>query len=206
MKRHVLSLVLVMIILFAFTACNGSIATPNTAEQTPTTASDNQANTPTDAEIEEVYQRAVDAFAWFDREAMPHDWEDYVLDEGEHFDWQYFRVLHDDINTLTDLEAHLNNIFTTDVVRGLFDMSPHQMYRDFDGVLRTTGGERGWRMDVVDEVHEIIRESGQRIIYRVTVDILDWDTLEEVVDTEVHEFVYELIDGQWLFSNFNLTR
>jgi len=148
----------------------------------------------------------VEAFAWFDREAMPNDWEDYVFEEGEHFDWQYFRVLHDDINTLADLEAHLNSIFTSDVIRELFDMHPHQMYRDFDGVLRTTGGERGWRMDVSDEVHEIIRENDQRIIYRVTVDILDVDTLQQVVDAEVHDFILTLVNGSWLFSNFDLTR
>jgi len=156
------------------------------------------ANTPTDAEIQVAYQRAVEAFAWFDRAAMPADWEDYVLAEGEHFDWQYFRVLHDSINTLADLEAHLNSIFTADVVRELFDSHQHELYRDFGGVLRTTGGERGWNISAGEETHEIIRVNDQEIIYRVTVEVLDIETLEEVVDTVVYDFNYIFEDGRWL--------
>ena len=87
----------------------------------------------------------------------------------------------------------------------MFDRSGSN-YREFHGVLYTLSGERGWNIAAGEETHEIIRESDTRIIYRVTVEMLDVDTLETVVDTEIHEFVYELIDGQWLFSNFNLTR
>jgi len=191
MKRYVFSLVLIAVMLFVFTACNGNAP-----------VSGNQANTPTDAEIEAAYQRAVEAYAWFDRESLPSDWEDQIEDENG---WIYTRVDHESISTLADLQAHLHDIFTAEVVSGMFDRSGSN-YREFHGVLYTLGGERGWNITAGEETHEIIRESDTRIIYRVTVEILDVDTLETVVDTEVHEFVYELIDGQWLFSNFNLTR
>ena len=196
MKRYVFSLVLIAVMLFVFTACNGNAP-----------VSGNQANTPTDAEIEAAYQRAEEAYAWFEREVLPFDFDDYAIvqDEVNTLPTEYYRVIHDSISTLADLEAHLRTIFTEDIVRSLMNNNV-MLYRDIDGALYTVGAERGGRMDAGDEVHEIIRESDNRIIYRITVDILDWDTLETVVDTEVHEFVYELIDGQWLFSNFNLTR
>ena len=82
---------------------------------------------------------------------------------------------------------------------------PPPIYRDFDDVLHTPGGGRGSDLTRGGEVHEIIRENDHRIIYRVTVDVLDWDTLKEVIDYVVYDFILTLVDGRWLFLNFNLT-
>ncbi|MCL2566291.1 MAG: hypothetical protein FWE24_10900 [Defluviitaleaceae bacterium] len=191
MKKYALALV--MTVLFSLTACNQETTSPVSYIQVSA-----------DTEIEAAYQRAVEAFTWFNKSTMPADWENQVTDENGNV---YMRVIHDNISTLADLEAHLYSIFVPDIVNELFNaFLPHQMYRDFDGALHTMGGDRGGDLTKGDEVHEIIRESDQRIIYRVSVDVLDIDTLSRVVDTEVYDFVYELIDGEWLFTNFNLTR
>ncbi|MCL2420737.1 MAG: hypothetical protein FWD03_02665 [Defluviitaleaceae bacterium] len=157
--------------------------------------------TPTDAEIEAAYLKAAEVFRWFDMTTMPHDWEDQIEDENG---FTYVRITYDGINTLADLEAYLHNIFAPALVSDMFNLIPDR-FRDFDGVLYAIGADRGGMLDRGDETHEIIRESNQRIIYRVTVDVLDWDTLEEVIDTVVYDFVYEFVDGKWVFSHFHLT-
>ena len=158
-------------------------------------------NSPTDSEIKASYHKAVEAFSWFDMTTMPHDENQTVNENGR----LYVRVLYDGINTLSDLYAYLRNIFTVEVINEMFNIIPNR-FREFNGVLYVLGGDRGGDITRGDETHEIIRECDDRIIYRITVDVLDWDTLEEVVDTVVYDFVYTLVDGQWLFSNFNLTR
>ncbi|MCL2572753.1 MAG: IseA DL-endopeptidase inhibitor family protein [Defluviitaleaceae bacterium] len=152
-------------------------------------------------EIEALYKRAVEAFGWFDMTTMPHDGEDQMEDENG---WVFVRVIYDGINSLADLEAYLHDIFTPNVVSDMFNLIPGR-FRDFDGVLYVLGADRGGMSDRGNEVHEIIRESDQRIIYRVTVDVLDWETLAVTVDTVTYDFVLTLVDGNWLFNNFNLT-
>lgn len=200
MKKLTTFFTLAVITLFAFTACGNDTATETGAiEQTTTTVSSNQP--PTDAEIEAIYQRAVEVFGWFDMTTIPYDWDDQMEDANG---WVFVRVAYDGISSLADLEAYLHAIFTPNVVSEMFDIVPGR-FRDFDGVLYVLGGDRGGMMDRGDTTHEIIRESDQRIIYRVTVEILDWETLETVVDTVTYDFVLTLVNGKWLFSNFNLT-
>jgi len=158
----------------------------------------------TNTEIEAAYQRAVEAFIWFDLTPMPRDWENQIKDE---YGNMFARVIHDEINTLAHLEAHLRSIFTPELVSEILYMNyPYLFYRDFDGVLYVRDVDRGSSLTKGDETHEIIRVSDEKIIYRVAVDIFDRDTLDEVIDTEVHDFAYVLVDGRWLFSNFNLVR
>jgi len=155
---------------------------------------------PTDTEIEALYQQAVEAMSWFRWEPMPHDSEDTVLNE---YGFVYLRVIFDGISSLASLEAYLHTIFTADIVADLMGTA---LYREFDGVLFALGTSGSWDRTRGDEVHEIIRDGDQRVIYRVTVDVLDLDTLEEVVDTVTYDFVLTLVDGNWLFSNFHMTR
>jgi len=165
-------------------------------------------NTLRDAEIEALYQRAVEAFSWFDMTTMPLDSRYRRVDEDG---IEYTRVTAYWINTLADLEAYLHGIFTANVVVEMFNLHyPYfsQRYRDFDGVLYAIDADRGADITKGDETHEIIRESDDRIIYRVTVDVHEFGDgyLGDVIDTEVHEFILGLVDGEWLFSNFNLVR
>jgi len=154
----------------------------------------------TDAEIEALYKKAIKAYGWFDMTTMPLDTTYEEVDENGFVLW---RVDFSGIETMANLEAYLSSIFTSEIVDELLTDS---RYREFDGILYAIGADRGGMLDRGDETHEIIRESNEKIIYRVTVDVLDIETLEDVVDTVVYDFVLALVDGNWLFSNFNLTR
>jgi len=226
MKKIVLILTLVAIMVFAFTACNNNdgdnivtvavqdtnLTTDSTQiyEPTETTpAAETNLGQPTDTQLEMIYHRAVEAYSWFRMASMPADSEDTATDEDGNI---YFRVVVDGINSLIDLETHLRTIFATDIVDDLMDFRhPPAMYRDFDGVLFTVGGERGADITRGGESHEIIRTTREHhgydlIVYRVIVDILDVDNLQEVVGFEIYDFSLSLVDGNWIFLNFNLTR
>ena len=118
--------------------------------------------------------------------------------------YTFNRVIHDNIRTFADMEEYLKTIFTEELVREI--LTEDVRHRDIDGVLYVIGGDRGSNLTRGREYHEIIRENEHRIIYRVTVDVLDIETLEEVVDTVVYDFALEFTDGRWLFSNFGLVR
>jgi len=160
----------------------------------------------TDAQIKNLYQRAVEAYSWFNMSSMPTDGTDPVIDEDGFY---YFRVAVDGINSFADLEAHLRGLFTADIVYDLLDFGHGPaMYRDFDGELFTIGASRGGNLLRGDEDHEIIRtirEGNPNMIYRVMVDELCND-LTEVIGFEIYDFGMVYTDGRWLFSNFALVR
>jgi len=159
---------------------------------------------PTDEEIEALYQRAVEAFGWFQMSSMPEDQtQTRVCENG----FTYWRVDVEGISTLAELEAHLDSIFAANIVSEL--LSNTTIYREFDGVLYTIGASRGGMLDRGDKVHEIIRTTREHlgysvIIYSVTVDVLNVENLDEVVGFEIYQFPLERIDGVWLFTSFNL--
>lgn len=175
-------------------------------ETTETTYYETSINILTDSEIHIIYQRAVEVFSWFAL-TTPHDWMDYIVDDETGF--TFVRVDYESINTLADLQAYPYGIFTPEVVNQMFSMHPPYVFREFDGVLYMLAGGRGGNMTRGHEVREIIRESNERIIYRIIVEVMYWheDISEwEVIDYKVYDFVLVLIDGQWLFSNFSLVR
>ena len=162
-------------------------------------------NQPTDAEIEALYQRAVEAFEWFHMTTMPLNTAYEAADENGIAHW---RVDFEGISTLADLEAYLGSIFAAEIVNELLTDS---RYREFDGILYAIGADRGSDLTRGDEVHEIIRTTREHhgydfMIYRVMVDILDADNLEEVVGFELYDFSLTRVDGNWMFINFNLVR
>ena len=156
-----------------------------------------------DDEIKELYQRAFESFAWFDMTTMPVDESDTIEIDGSTF----WRVSHDKISTLRELELYLKAIFTDDIVFELFP--PDSRYRDIDGVLYVIGGDRPHNSMVGDEVHEIIRLSEVEIVYRLLVDMYDnpWNSDNNpVVEVVVHDFHLVYTDGAWRFSNFHMVR
>lgn len=151
---------------------------------------------PTDEEIKNAYQQAVEAYSWFDLTTMP-------LDESIEIEYNgtiYMKVNHNSIQSLSDLEIYSHSLFSDEIVDSLLK---YNRYADIDGVLYAMPADRGSNIYAGDQLHEIIRESDRKIIYKVSVDILD-DDLEKVVDKEVYSFAYEFSKDKWIFTNFSL--
>jgi len=157
---------------------------------------------PSDIEIRAMYQKAREAYdEWFAMGTLPTTGQGVDV-PGER--WPYWRVAHDRISSMADLRAYLNSLFTEDVVAKLISNSS---YRDVNGVLHVMPADGGGDRSKGAEVHEIIRISDTEIVYRVSVDILEfiYEKMEygdNVVDVEIHNFRLVFENGKWLFSNF----
>lgn len=158
----------------------------------------------TDEEVAGAYQKAVEAFGWFEFGTMPADYEDVKEADG----YRYYRVTHDTIKTYEDLRSYLQAMFTDEIVERLLagDGSGILLYRDFDGSLYTISAGRGSDITKGEETYEMIREGDKKVIYRVTVEVCDDPFEETVAGTEQYDFPLEYIDGRWVFTSFRLVR
>jgi len=158
----------------------------------------------TDEEIAGTYQKAVEAFGWFEFGTMPADYEDVKEEDG----YQYYRVTHDTIKTYDGLRSYLQTIFDDSIVDRLLagDSSGIRLYRDFDGALYTIPAGRGSDITKGEETYEIIREGDKKVIYRVTVEVYDDPVDGTVAGTEQYDFPLEYIGGRWVFTSFQLVR
>ena len=157
-----------------------------------------------DEEIADAYQKAVEAFGWFEFGTMPADYEDVREIDG----YQYNRVTHEKIKTYDDLKSYLQTMFTDEIVERLLagDGSGVRLYRDIDGALYTIPAGRGSDIMKGEETYEIIRESDKEVYYLVRVEIYDDPFEMTVTGYENYSFPYEYIDGRWVFTHFELVR
>ena len=153
---------------------------------------------PTDAQLEYAYEKAAEAYSWFDMKTMDSDFQDQQVFEGN----VYERVRNTEITSLDQLKEYLHDIFSDDIIDSLI---ARNIYRDFDGKLYTLNSARGADITKGEESLEIIRENDERIIFRIEVEILSPET-GEVMSEEIYDFEYAYAGGKWLFTHFFLIR
>ena len=152
-----------------------------------------------DEEVLSAYDRAVDAYSWFDLCTMPSN--------GSMRDWNggaYQKVDYPGIETLEDLKTYLCGIFSSDVVA---DLLPEeiigQQYCDIDGTLYVKPGARGadpYKGEITETVEKV---SATAYTVNVTVEILAEDR-QTVTGLECYSFPYELVGERWVFTDFQL--
>ena len=195
MKKR--TLILLMALVFALAACGGSPESDgNGGAEQPGGGNQVDAVQPSDAEIAAAYDAAVEAMMWFELGTMPL--------EGPSDDRGGAKVSYPGIETLDDLEDYLLGLFSSDIVE---DLLPGRYY-EVDGELYAIDAAKGGNIFKGEETYEVIRESDDSIIYRVTVEDFDPDSTDtfEVIGYTVTDMVYEDIDGAWVFTQFELVR
>jgi len=156
---------------------------------------------PDDSEVKSAYQKAVEAYGWFELATM-----ETSSDTKEYNGSTYKKVNHATIKTLDDLRNYLLTLFSDEIVDEIFEnLDESKQYVDIDGALYTLESSRGEDITKGDETYEITRVNDQKLSFKAIVDIIDPDT-QEVTGSETHEFFYELKDGKWVFTNFELVR
>ncbi len=160
-------------------------------------------------EVEEAYKKATEAFYWFDVTTMPiasfdgRDDSTYKEING----MMYHKVKSDTIKTYADLENYLYTLFTEEIVAVLLNHGgDYQRYRDIDGVLHASVADRGTDIFKGEETIAVTQESDVKFTCTVSVELLGEEEDFVVTGYEIHEYSYELIDGQWVFTNFYLFR
>jgi hypothetical protein len=138
---------------------------------------------PTDEQVEAAYLTALEACGWFTLTTLSTDVDDSVEEDGNTF----YRVTDERFSTYQELETYLKTIFTERFVDEL--LAADEKYRDIDGALYAIDAARGGNILLGEQRGKVIIDGVNRIIYRVTVDILD-EPEGEVVDTQEFDFVY----------------
>jgi hypothetical protein len=168
------------------------------------TKGDEQQEAQPDVELEigkivDIYEKALEAYSWFDLTTMPIDSYDSKEADG----MVYHKVNHDTIKTYADLEVYLRSLFADNIVDGLLDQAGVR-YREFDGVLYAIPADRGADITKGEYILSFDRVSDLKVKCIIEVELLDENDLETVIGHETHEYNLELIDGEWVFTNFDL--
>ena len=199
MRKFAMAIIMAAVFLFALAGCEQA----RNPQEVPVNA---EPHALSDEIIKQLYQRAWTLYSWFALTTIPYfDFEDTAPSDN----WWGSRVTHETFTTMAALQSALEGIFAPDIVEGLLALD---RFREYDGILYTAVADRGTDISAGDEVHKIIRIGASEIIYRVSVDILEFD--EEggfwiegtVYDVKVHDFHIVYTDGKWLFNNFHLVR
>ena len=154
---------------------------------------------PTDEQITAAYTKAVEAYSWFDLASMACDSNTSKVQNGN----PYYKVTNPDIQTMGELKAHLETLFSDGIVTSLLNRG---VYTEIDGQLYAIDAARGSDITKGEERASIIKENDQKFSYNVVVDLVDPEQGETVVGTEPHSFPYEFVNNKWVFTDFSLVR
>ena len=166
------------------------------------TAAPELAEGPTDEEILAAYQMAEEAYGWFVLAPPELDRTEQRM-VGE---LTYCRVDDPRFSNLAELRGYLKTLFSDTLVDQLLPIDGTQ-YVELDGVLYTIDGGRGADMTKGEETVQVLRdEAPARYTVRVTVEVLDPEQDYAVTGTEEHDFLYEQVGDQWIFTTFSAVR
>lgn len=153
----------------------------------------------TDEEILAAYDRAVEAYSWFDLSALPSTGAAILVDG-----WEYYLVDAPGVTNVSDLNLYLRGLFSAEIVERLLATGgEHPLYLDVDGVLYTTAGARGANLYKGVPTAQVEQTEETTYCVNVTVETLAED-MTTVTGLECWSFPYELQGDRWVFTSFCL--
>lgn len=156
-------------------------------------------NKPSNDEVLKAYQNASEASNWFLVMSLPTDPNISGQYNGEK---DYYKVLK--YKNLKELKTYISSLFSEQLVDEFINMG---IYVEIDGGLYSRNGARGADITKGNEInYEYKSESDKKIILTVEVELLDSNDLNKVIGTEKHDFTYELIGSNWVFTTFPTIR
>ncbi len=150
-------------------------------------------------EILDAYDRAVQAYGWFELGTLSYTGEPREVDGT-----RYYRVDDPGFQELDELRTYLLTLFSEGVTERLLATGEeHPLYQDVDGALYTTGERRSQDLHKGNIQTEVIEYSDTHYEVAVTLDLLEEDQVT-VIGVESWAFPYEFVDGRWVFTDFRL--
>ena len=192
-----------LLALLVLSGCGGASA--GTAEASrrsgdvSATLVETEARPLTQEEVRSAYDRAVSAYGWFDLTPLPSTAQEQTVDG-----WVYRKVDYPGIEDLADLRAYLQVVFSPELTDRLLGQGDHPVYRDVDGALYAAadaGREKESGKGSVEV--EVTQESDTVYTVEVSVELLD-STDGGVIGAESYAFPYEFVEGNWVFTEFQL--
>lgn len=157
---------------------------------------------PDDETVLEAYRMAEEAYAWFRIAPMSFD----ATDSREVNGVTYYRVDQPGMDSTASLRGYLKGLFSDDLVESLLPYGGTQ-YIDLDGALYVQDGGRGANIYRGCEFTQVVRgDDPNRLVVRVTVEVVDPEQDGAVTGSETYEFPYEKVGERWIFTDFSLVR
>ncbi len=141
---------------------------------------------------EDIIVAALEVYSWFTISPLDVD-TGLMLADGSGY-----RVADESLCSYDVVISLLKTMFSDEIITGMFDFG---MYTVLDGMLFTTvGGGRGIDENISYVEYEEVLCEEAKIVYNVTVHY--YGEGENGIVPDVFEFVRELIDEQWVFTQF----
>ena len=159
---------------------------------------DSQARPLSEEEIIAAYDRAEEAYGWFYLRTMPYGGEPRTLNG-----WTYYPVSEPGMENLSDLRAYLGGLFSQEMVEDLLASGgAHPLYQEAEGALYALpfSRERESKGDITVHAASVAEDAYS---VEVTVELLE-ENGAGVAGVEYYAFPYELVEGQWVFTDFCL--
>ncbi|MBE6687700.1 MAG: hypothetical protein E7588_00295 [Ruminococcaceae bacterium] len=212
MKKRVLTAVLSLLLLFLF-SCERPIQDPVPVKpddnvESQDNKTDNDPTNPYNAEdikafIQEKYAIAKEAYFWFEVNSLPPAEHGVDINSIKEIDGlYYYKVGHDTIKSLSDLESYLKSIFSDEITARLMEEGKEK-YIDVEGELWAVDAQRGTDISVGNVIFTLQKKGDNKVVYSAHVEELDLETLE-TVGMKVYDYVYEKTPAGWRWTEFDI--
>lgn len=179
-------------------------ATTDSDTDNETTDTDNgngsTAATPSDSDVAGAFEGAYIVYEWFDLDPLTVETDAdgnvvfYTVGDNAYLG----KVDDSRVSSMDDLKAQLKNYFSADVYNTLLGDG---RYLEDNGVLYEVLADRGADITVGDTLSKkVTARSATSITFTVTVENLD-DSGEASGSKNV-DYLYEKVDGNWVFTSF----
>lgn len=201
MKKLITILALLSMTLFAAGCAEEEPEVPlsqetEMTEQIEESTEKEEAGVLSDEEIKTLYNNAYEVYQWFDLEQLASDGEMVQLSDGT----MCSKVTDSRVSSMEELENIVRGTFSAEIADTLLG---YGLYVEEDGVLYIQLADRGSDITKGNITEEnVTNATATGFTYTVTVEIIDPET-QEVTGTEDIDFIAELINGQWLFTQFS---
>lgn len=145
-----------------------------------------------------VIGSAFEILDWYDLGAPRSDWEDTIKIDGR----DYHRVTVDYIDNYDEFESYIRSHFSDELINEHNFFSPGRV-QNVDNKLYFSGGDRGSDIYMGGSRSEIKEYADNKIVYARYVDYYYSPDLNIVDYTTEYLFIYEKIDGKWVFTRFD---
>lgn len=148
------------------------------------------------SDVKQAWEKAISAYGWFELMDFVETQDSFRI-ITKNYD-SYIRVYNDDFRTLKDLENYLLTLFSEKIVENYISSN---CFISIDGQLYYAEWEKGsWFVKTKGENVEKINDSK----YVYTWSFIDGFSEDTDEGKEVHsvDYIYEYVDGQWVFTNF----
>ena len=206
MKKYFLTLLILGLSVLLF-GCGTSTKETELAEtpQTETTETaetdteDTTAKAPDDEEVDIIFNEAYEVYQWFELDKLEVESDENGIVMYEIGDSLYGKVADSRISSFAELSDAVHTYFSDEICNQLLSEG---LYIEENGVLYQLPADRGSDITRGEILSQGVTErTDNAVTYTVTVETYD-PSVDAVTGSEEIPFLYENINGKWVFTRF----